>query len=258
MSDSFLIYPDENKSWRFVLQAHIRGESCHGDLRIQISKSLLIGYTLNWIKKLPAKPESIAEAKNLLSKLMPEQWLFLTNNKFVVETKSPEPGEWLTISNAHFPPGSVGATRFTDGFMVILDQGFVEFGALKSHYREYFFYGKHMPKRFVFRLLPNVWRDKSLEQDDPNKPTKSKTGSNIVVWLGFAADEAKPYVISKRAVKEKWMPPLGISALPHIVKDSIPSDFHYWSAKSMSEAIAIRDNLVQNLKTSSKIKEQIR
>lgn len=273
MSDSFLIYPDENKSWRFVLQAHIRGESCHGDLRIQISKNLLIGYTLNWIKEVKTSPSSVTDAKSILSKIMPDQWNLLSSKKFVVETKAPEPIDWMSIDNAHFPPGSVGATKFTDGFMIILDQGSVEFGALKSHYREYFFDGKHMPKRFVFRLLPNVWRDKPLEQNELDKlsnlkssssyakvlqlskhtkQTSSKTGSHIVVWLGFAADKASPYVISKRAVKEKWMPPLGISALPLTVKDSIHPDFHYWSAKSMSEATTIRDNLIANLKLSSK------
>lgn len=245
MIDPFLIYPDEKKDWQFVLQAHIRGESCHGDLRIQISDNLLIGYTLNWIKEVKLLPLSVAEVKSILTKIMPRQWRILASDKIVTELKSPEPLEWLTINNAHFDKGSIGATRFKDGFMVILDKGKVEFGALKPHYREYFFHGAYMPKRFVFRLLPNVWRSKSFENDE-----LSKTGSNIVVWLGFAADETKPYVITPRAISQNWIPPLGFSALPQNIKNTIKPEFHFWSAKSVTQAIAIRNLLVKEREQS--------
>lgn len=241
MADLYLTYP-ESKKLKYVLQAHIRGESVHGDLRLQVTDNLAIGYTLNWIKEIPRQPESLSDAKKMLSMVLDRNWRILKDKKVVTEVKSPEPLEWLSVDNAHFPKGIIGATRFKDGYMIILDKGEVEFGALKPYYREYFFNGNHMPKRFVFRLLPNIWRKEAIDDSEV-----SKTGNNFLVWMGFAADEDKPYVLTSRAVKERWISPLGVSALPFSIRSGIESECQFWNQPTKAKTIEMRNALVQKI-----------
>lgn len=242
----FLHHPDESKSWKFVLQAHVRGLSVHGDLRLQITDQLLVGYTLNWIKSIPDEPSSLDDAKKIINPILKEAWEQLNDPhvKIVTELKGPEPMEWLK-AEAMFPVETVGATKFKPGFMVILDSGSVEFGALKPYFREYFFQGEHMPKRFIFRQLPNVWRKKSIESGEV-----SKTGSDYTVWLGFAADPT-PYAISQRAMSENWFPPSGFSALPKSIREKIPEQFRYWNEKDQKQAHTMRNKLVMAIQSDS-------
>lgn len=246
MADLYLTYPNESKKWKYVLQAHIRGESVHGDLRLQVTENLAIGYTLNWIKEIPRQPDSISDAKKILFRGLDRNWRILDDKKIVTEVKSPQPLEWLLIDHVYFPKGTVGTTKYKDGYMVVLDRGEVEYGALKTYYREYFFDGSRMPKRYVFRLLPNVWRKEAIDNGDV-----SKTGNNFLVWMGFAADEDKPYVLTSRAVKERWIPPLGVSALPVKIRDGIKKEYQYWNQPTNAKAIEMRNALVQKIKLNS-------
>ncbi|GAF71087.1 unnamed protein product, partial [marine sediment metagenome] len=52
LADPYLTYPDENKTWKFVLQFHVRGLSVHADFRSEISKTQLIGWTWDLGKSL--------------------------------------------------------------------------------------------------------------------------------------------------------------------------------------------------------------
>lgn len=243
MSSIYLQYPPEEKKWKFVLQAHLRGRSCHGDLRMEISKDMLIGYTLNWINSLPREATSLTDAKKLINDLLPKAWKTLNNPniKIVTELKAAEPAEWLT-TEAEFSAGTIGATKNKKGFMVIVDKGEVEFGALKASFREYFFHGTHMPKELTFRELPNIWRKKALHEDGA-----PKTGKGYTVWMTFAS-EPEAYVLDPRAKKKHWYPPAGISALPKNIRNQIPSEYQYWKVKEQSEAHEARDELINLIK----------
>lgn len=244
IQNPYLYYPDENKTWRFVLQAHSRGRSVHGDLRIEISDQLLIGYTLDWIKSLPREPKDLKDAKQLLAKEMPSAWKLMQDplRKIVTQLKAVEPHPWLTIDNTGFEKGHVGATKHKRGYMVVIDKGTVEFGALRPDFREYFFHGKYMPKDLTFRLLPNVWKKLSIHEGEP-----SKTGEKYTVWQCFPSKNLEPYVISKRAVKKKWYPPKQISALPQKIRKQVKSDLRYWTVNDQKEAHRVRDTLVSKL-----------
>ena len=242
-----LFYPDENKTWKWVLQWHSRGKSCHGDLRLQIDPDRLIGWTLNLIKGIPSEPKNYAQALGMVNKVLGENIKLLLdpNKKIVTEEKMLEPINWLTIDKASFPAGTVGATKNKMGFMGIIDNGTVEFGATKSYYHEYFLKGTKISGKLVIRQLPNVWKKISADSDEP-----SKTGEGYTVWMSFFADP-DPYVLSKRAVKEKWYPPKNISALPKTIRKQIPENYRYWEEDNQIKAHKMRDELVSNIKNLS-------
>lgn len=66
-------------------------------------------------------------------------------------------------------------------------------------------------------------------------------------WVVIQPLDQKPYVITKRAVDKKWMPPDGKSALPKVIRKQIPSEFQYWNEKG-KKAQETRDNLVKAIK----------
>ena len=51
----YMTVPDENKEWKYVVQAHVRGASVHLDLRLQVTKTILIGWTIDLIKSILAE-----------------------------------------------------------------------------------------------------------------------------------------------------------------------------------------------------------
>jgi len=64
------LYPPEDKHWRFVLQAHVRGTSVHLDDRNEITEKRLKGVTMNLIKSLlPDALRLFSSKKEVLSSL---------------------------------------------------------------------------------------------------------------------------------------------------------------------------------------------
>ena len=251
--DLLLESPAEDKTYRFVVQVHSRGRSVHLDFRYELKPgSLLLGWTIDAIKRLDSDPESdLQQAKELAEKQMPTFIKILKDplHKWVVQEKAPEPSEWLTIDNATFKPGTIGATKEKYGHMWILDEGTCEYGTQKSTFHELFCHSEKTYKgekiwggRLIFRLLPNVWRQKSIEENLP-----SKTGEKYTTWLCFFADPF-PYVISARALKEKWYPPDGVSALPKAAREQIPKELQYWKKQDQA-AKDLRDVLISKMKS---------
>jgi len=50
-----VVYPDENKTWKYAVQAHVRGASVHLDVRLEIDSKTLVGWTLDTIKSILAE-----------------------------------------------------------------------------------------------------------------------------------------------------------------------------------------------------------
>lgn len=282
LADPYVIYPEESKKWKYVVQFHIRGLSVHADFRAEINERQLIGWTLNLgkslikpllrrvsdetlsavgltkgqlkdmeISELSAKLRSTKEGKELIGKLsqktqdLPygelekianEIWeeeakpiLENPNMKILTEKKAPEPHEWLNY-RGEIPAGAVGATAELEGVFIIMDKGDVQFGAQKPWFHEYFLKGERMSGKMVVRQLPTrkEWQTKQS-----------------FAWLTFFTKPGDmPYVISRRAIQQDWMPPQGISSLPREIRDQIPEDRQYWRAKNAKE---IRDELVKEI-----------
>ncbi|MGB7531828.1 MAG: hypothetical protein WA977_02465 [Halobacteriota archaeon] len=237
-SDPYLAYPDESKHYKGMCHSHIRGRSIHLDLRFQVSKDYLIGWTLYIPKGLSKDPETFAEAKALNEKeIMPIVRETMSNplKKFNGGKKAPEPIEWASYEGT-VQPGSVGATKHEHGHFIIIDSFEVQFGAQKSYYHCYFCNGKIFNGRIVFRLLEN-------------KEEWKRTDEGLLTWFCFnALKSPSPYVISTRAVKKAWVPPFEASALPRDIRNKIPEKYRYWKVKDASWRRELRDELVEEIK----------
>lgn len=237
-SDPYLVYPDESKHYKGMVHAHIRGRSIHLDVRFQVSKDYLIGWTIYIPKGLSKDPETFVEAKALNEKeIMPIVRETMSNplKKFNCGTKAREPIEWATYEGT-VQPGEVGATKKEHGHFIIIDSFEVQFGAQKSAFHEYFCDGKIFNGRIVFRLLEN-------------KEEWKRTDEGLFTWFCFNALKSPlPYAISTRAVKKAWCPPMSASALPRNIRSQIPDKFKYWKIKDASRRRELRDELVNEIK----------
>ena len=127
MPDLYLQNPPEDVTYRFVLQNHCRGKSAHGDFRYEFQPGkVLLGWTLNIIKSLEKRPGNLKEAKESSEKGMGDfvELCHDPERKAVCERKKPEPYQWLSLDNATFPPGTVGAC-LGKGVPVLTTRGLV-------------------------------------------------------------------------------------------------------------------------------------
>ena len=238
VADPYMVYPDETKRYKGMVHAHTRGKSIHLDLRFQISKDSLIGWTLYIPKGLSKAPETFAECERLVdAEIIPivKEKLSDPTKKFNAGKKAAEPIQWLTYEGK-VEPGGVGATRYEVGFFYIIDSFDVQFGASKSYYHEVFCENaKLFNGRLVFRLLENreEWK---------------QTGEGLMTWMMGKSKSQIPYTITARAVKKKFIPPHKVSALPRRIRDKIPEKFRYWEIKDTSKRREIRDVLVEEVK----------
>jgi hypothetical protein len=69
-------------------------------------------------------------------------------------------------------------------------------------------------------------------------------------WMFFKSD-AIPYVLTKRAIEVGFIPPYLVSALPKIVEQKVPEQFHYWKSKNRSERMAKREELITHMKKTN-------
>lgn len=217
------------------------GRSVHTDFRIKVG-NVLKGFTIMDARpgKIKEPVRTVKQAKELEKdwetyfKLSnkPETYLVSPRRKLWVELKKPEPLAWLNVEGV-VPPGKVGATRYEFGVFSIFDRPIVYPGAQKPDFCELFLYGKRFTGRWVVRLLPNPWR--------------AEMPRRAFVWLMWKPEEQTPYVLSRRAVQKRWMPPDGISCLPPEIRQQIPEKYQYWKKKGAT-ARAIRDELVKAIR----------
>ena len=128
--------------------------------------------------------------------------------------KTDEPYEWLFVEGVT-PPRTIeespGGTRFYPGIFVIIDSGYVDYGAQKPYFKEYFLKGMHIKGRVVLREVKGL-----------------KGSRKILDWLYWKPDDQSPYVLSKRAIKDGWLPD-GYSALPQEIEYKVPPNLVYWN-----------------------------
>jgi phosphoribosyl 1,2-cyclic phosphate phosphodiesterase len=188
------------------------------------------------IEKLPD-----ATIMTMIHELIKEELLPILDSperKILLQTKEPEPYEWISYEG-RVSPGGVGATAEHAGRFFIVDRGVLEYGAQKEHYHEYWLNGKIFNGHFVVRRLPTApkWELKST-----------------FAWMGFfTLPDKLPYTITKRAIDKGYMPPDGRSALPAIIRKQVDL-YPYWKYKG-KEAKNMRDALVTAIKkTDVKLK----
>jgi hypothetical protein len=150
----------------------------------------------------------------------------------VTEAKAREPVEWLNFE-ARVPKGAVGATKEKEGILHIADRFWVKWGAQKPDFHEYFLSGGgKLNGRFVVRLLKNVFPEE-------------RAGRAKFIWMSWFTKAKLPFVLSKSAVEDRYLPPRKHSALPDVVEKAVPRDLQYWRM-DRAKALKARDFLVEN------------
>lgn len=259
--DEFLITPDENKEWKYVLQAHFRGSSVHFDLRLERENDLL-GWTL-LVQLEDALSEPVLTFEQAKKVLETTQFkLDLKTGKPLkrkIESgiirqaeiraikKAPEPKEWLNYQGVS-PPKQVGATANYPGIFVIIDTGIVEYGAKKPGFYEYFFQGKVLKGRYVFRA---ILRDFKEDFVLPPAEEEEQPRENYYYVMIKPKNEI-PYVLSKRSIKKNYSPEKGKSEVPKNIREQIPDQYQYWKAENPDE---VRVKLIENLKEIVEFRE---
>jgi len=174
-ADPFMIYLPEDEKYRYVIQTHWRGRSCHWDIRTEgLQKQYLLGWTV-FVQRAGTMKEpvqTLGQAREAVGtgfkyfkvNHVTGEWASrerkgkkVTRISLVATRKAVEPVAWRTFQGV-VPKGSVGATRFHDGVFLIVDQGEVQYGAKKPWLHEAWMDGKVLKfGRYIFRQL-KAWR----------------------------------------------------------------------------------------------------
>lgn len=239
--DVFLEYPERGKPLKYVIQAHIRGRSVHIDDRRQLDDENSVGMTHFVPKSLSKRPETIEEAKALYFKEIHPTIVKMMNDpmdKFLSGQKALVPNEWLTVEGK-IEKQEPGSTENLPGFMIVIDQGNVEYGTLKPYYHEYWY----KSNKGESGLMKGKYVDRLIE----NKAEQKKIDNELASWLFFKSD-AIPYVATSRSVEKEFVPPFNVSALPKHIEDNVPGDLSYWLAKSTTQRMELHKKFVEAVK----------
>lgn len=88
--------------------------------------------------------------------------------------------------------------------------------------------------------------------DRHNRVTTSKAAESHPLgdgWIAIRSEDPTPMVLQADSVTKRWIPPLGVSALPQSVAEQIPVELAYWQARDLTEARDLRDQLVSKIDT---------
>lgn len=239
LQSQFLEYPAKEPT-EFVLQAHVRGRSNHLDLRFALDASRLAGYTLTGVDGLSREPSSLEEARRLAEPGIDRAISRLLDplRKTLAEPKAIQPRLWLDIHERAFAPGEIGATTEKQGWIFEVDRGTLKHGSQTNDFHEYFVRGKRTQGRLAFRQLARKALSKA--EDAPKQ--------EVFLWIASFTKAVDPFVLSRRAVQEGFVPPHGRSALPSDVEAKVPEALRYWTTRDERKRRELRDRLVEEIK----------
>lgn len=163
-ADPYMEVPDENETYRFVVQQHWLGKDVKTELRHEVVKGKrLLGWVINAQKNMVTEPiislrlaRAAAPAK--VSKVDWSSGAWKPGLDLLAQRREPHPFPWLD-SEGKTPdprPGKaapVGASIQYPGVYHIVDQGELEYGAQKPWVHEYFVRGAGLNQRVLFRRL---------------------------------------------------------------------------------------------------------
>lgn len=289
--------PAEDKAHRFAVQHHWRGKSCHADLRLQADKDTVLGWTIfDLLPDVVQEPiTTLEDAKKIeahqdkyfkinwrtgeFAKRLKKGATKPVNVTLMAQQKIPVKMGTVDIEGI-IPPGEFGSTVNFPGVLVNIDRGTVEYGAQKAHSHEYFFKGKALKGKYVFRRLGAEFGEALLNEDFETMsnlfeelfgecyklpagtmlasltvseakvlpPSEEKTTG--LRWFLIKPIDQTPYVLTSEAVRKNWMPPSGYSALPKQVREAIPDEYKYWTLKDSGQAKKVRDDLYDLIRTN--------
>ncbi len=83
----------------------------------------------------------------------------------------------------------------------------------------------------------------------PSVPQGETAFEGEPTWLAIQPDDMTPNVLSDDAVRKRFVPPLGKSALPKAVRTQVPEEFRYWTKSTTVDAVKTRNALVKAMKS---------
>jgi len=200
--DWYRVKANSRKTYRYVAQHHIRGNSIHTDLRMEMNDHL-VGWTLD-------TPGSLANIKHdkFLEPVTASQGIDYQN---LAERKLVQPKVWLTVKGK-VPAGGIGATAHKEAEFQIVSSGTVRFGTQKHDFHEYFLY----PEK--------KWNQESTVKGRwiaayiPRPAHYTRAGEGKMMYAFWKPNDQRPYVeyqdyeeSLKKAEKEKgyviWQDP---------------------------------------------------
>lgn len=186
--DWYKVKADPKKTYRYVAQYHVRGNSVHTDLRMEVNDHL-VGWTLN----TPGVPEDNAkpqvEYKHTKEDKFqnPRDPSSQKDYQILVERKLIQPKVWLTVKGK-IEAGGIGATRFKPAEFEIISTGRVRFGAQKHDFHEYFLdpddkwsQEKSIKGRWIISLIPRPQH-------------YQRAGEGKTMWAAWKPKDQRPYV----------------------------------------------------------------
>lgn len=284
LANPYLTYPDESKTWRYVIQFHVRGLSVHADFRCEISKTQLVGWTWSTGKSL-IKPMLRKTSDATLSKvgITKSELKDMTISEVSAKLRSTSEGkklrkllsektQELSMAQLKVLLNDLWSEEVLPLFADPTQKILTHRKAPEPH--EWLTYSGEVPAGAVGATAEMegqfVVMDKGTVQFGAQKSyfheywlngdkiknrrliirrlaTRKEWGvKEAFAWLTFFTKPGeRPYTVSNRAVTQDWMPPQRISALPREVRAQIPDDRQYWKAKNAKE---IRNALVKDLK----------
>jgi hypothetical protein len=273
-------YPDESKKLRFVFQSHYRGKSQHGDFRAEYKRGNQ-HYLRGWTVAMQ-QPGAIKEPVTMLEQAKkedakPGNWKMNLDTGEIKQRQtrggdvrrgslrafpkaSEIPADWLNVEGVTEKqdpgePPPAGATKQYPGVFHILQKGTIEFGAQKPWAHEFFIHGNNgWHGRWLFRLVRREgekWFTPTCEADmlafkaETLPPGKEEENHRTAgYWILMQPLDQTPYVLSREATSENWLPPKGVSCLPAKMRKSVPKELRYWEM-DRKEALEARAKLAE-------------
>ncbi len=98
--------------------------------------------------------------------------------------------------------------------------------------------------------LAEVQKEMGLSKEEIMKafiipPGKDEGLGPELGWLFINPDDQIPYVLSDRAIKQNFLPPSTVSALPKHWRSHVPKEIQYWTIKDRTKASEMRKELVE-------------
>lgn len=279
--DPYLIYPDEDKMYRFVWQHHYRGRTTHGDIRFENQdKEFLIGWTVSIQQagKIKEPVDTVAKAETTdrrtevfkydpkTLKVKPRR----TRAGVIIPAnlqsfrKATQPVQWLNVEGKTGPFPAPGSTRNFPGVFTVQDRGKVEYGRQDPQFHEYFLTGGKFKGRILWRAIERraenvskAFHDILNEFDNEGEvlkilpPGDKPEGDEIredLFWVMIQPVDQQPNVLDLESVRKGFRPPIGFSALPVSIRRQIPKVFRYWEATDGRTRNRRHDALLEALK----------
>jgi len=237
---------EKKPKYHAIIERHFRGKSAHADFRVKVNGHLE-GWTLT-----DAPEGAITEPVDTLEKgrraVKTVKWKFSPDMKpethVVAVKKSQQPLVWAVVNDKYLgqdavlPPGSVGATRFDEGVLILEAEGMAYKGVEKPYFYEYFL---DMPARFGMKSYKGRFIVRLIGAGDEwDKPPKGATQ-----WQAKMAEDETPYLLTRRARTRGDYVPDG-SALPPWWEEKIKPEFQWWAPGLSRDAKLRRMDLAYN------------